>query len=339
MLEIRNLSVRYRHETAVENLSLSLHDDEILALVGPTGCGKTTTLRVIAGLEDPTDGEIRLPGLRIDKQHRVAPEKRNTGLVFQDFALFPHLNVEDNVGFRLTRKAPVDHWLRVLRLEDHRHAMPDTLSGGQKQRVALARSLAHEPALMLLDEPLSNLDATLKAALRWEIRDALKVAGVPAIWVTHDQAEALSVADRVGVMRNGRLEQIGTAEACFREPASRFVATFLGEATFVAGQCESGTVHTALGASPAPASNGHGRNVDVLVRPDDVSLVAANDGNGHIAWTRYEGESRLYGVHMATGDILKVRMNHEVQFDPGAAVEARITAGHRLAVFPRQPDL
>ena len=182
MLETRRLTVRYGRTTAVDALDLALADDEIVTLVGPTGCGKTSVLRAVAGLLPPSDGEIRLGALRIDARHDVPPEKRGVGLVFQDFALFPHLNVADNVAFRLRDRGPAEHWIERLGLAAHRQAMPDTLSGGQKQRVALARALAHAPALMLLDEPLASLDAALKAELRWEIRDALKAAGLDG-WI------------------------------------------------------------------------------------------------------------------------------------------------------------
>jgi len=335
MLEIRNLSVRYGERVAVDDLSLALGADEILTLVGPTGCGKTTILRVVAGLEAPGAGEIRIGSLRVDRDHPVAPERRRTGLVFQDFALFPHLDVEGNIGFRLRDRRPVDHWLRLLGLEDQRHAMPATLSGGQKQRVALARCLAHAPALVLLDEPLSNLDAALKDSLRWEVRDVLKAAGVPALWVTHDQAEALSVGDRVGVIRAGRLEQLGRPEDCFRRPASRFVAGFLGDAAFLPGRIAGGQVQTALGGRAlAPEAPARGE-VDVLLRPDDLAVRPARDGNGAVEWVRYEGETRLYGVRLGTGTLVKVRANHELDLERGAPVQAWIRAGHALALFPR----
>ncbi|MES1930752.1 Ferric iron ABC transporter, ATP-binding protein [Salinisphaera dokdonensis CL-ES53] len=339
MLEIHNLCVHYGDATAVRDLSLTLGDGEILTLVGPTGCGKTSVLRTVAGLIQPAAGEIRIGKLRIDSKRNVPPEKRHVGLVFQDFALFPHLNVEDNIAFRLKDRAPAERWLKQLGLEQHRHAMPDTLSGGQKQRVALARALAHAPALLLLDEPLASLDAALKAQLRWEIRQALKAAGVPAIWVTHDQTEALSVGDRMGIMCDGRLEQIDEPDACFRKPASRFVAHFLGDAAFLPGELGSTHVHTALGDAPiGDVAHSPDTRVDVLVRPDDLSVTAANDGNGHIEWSRYEGETRLYGVRLNSGAQLRVRTNHEHQLDDGAAVDTRICAGHALALFePERP--
>ncbi len=335
MLAIRNLSVAYDQNVVVHEVDFVLGEGEILSLVGPTGCGKSTVLRTVAGLEPPHSGEILIGDLKIDRQRMVPPEKRRTGLVFQDFALFPHLNVEQNINFRLKNKQAADRWIDMLGLAPFRHAKPQTLSGGQKQRVALARSLAHEPALMLLDEPLSNLDAALKSTLRWEIRDVLKTAGVPAIWVTHDQEEAMSIGDRIGVMRAGRLEQLDKPEACFRDPANRFVASFLGDAEFIPGQLSGGEVTTVLGRNQASIHNGGGPEVDVLLRPNDMSLTPASPGNGHIAWCRYEGETRLYGVYLFNGPEVKVRVNHEQELAVDATVDVRIIADHPLTVFSR----
>ena len=332
MLEIDNLHVAYGSEDAVRDLSLAVAPGEIVTLLGPTGCGKTTTLRVVAGLEAATAGTVRIGGRTVNGTTFVPPEQRHTGLVFQDFALFPHLTVAQNVGFRLKRSDPVDHWLEWLGLADQRDAYPEALSGGQKQRVALARSLAHQPHLVLLDEPLSNLDASLKDNLRWEIRTALKEAGVPAIWVTHDQAEGLSVGDRVGVMRDGRLEQIADPETCFREPLTRFVAEFLGEASFLPGRAGGGVVETPIGRAEGASAEGP---VSVLVRPDDLALATAADGNGRVAWTRYEGGTRLFGIDLECGATVRIRTNHQIHHEPGERVVVTIDAGHPLALFPR----
>lgn len=336
MLTVSHLSVNYGTTRVINNLNLALAESEILMLVGPTGCGKSTILQALAGLLPISEGEVKLGAWHATPTRIVPPEKRNVGMVFQDFALFPHLTVEQNVAFRLTSKAPADHWITLLGLESLRRAKPDTLSGGQKQRVALARTLAHRPAFILLDEPLSNLDAALKDSLRWEIRDALKTAGVPAIWVTHDQEEALSIGDRVGVLNNGQLEQLDNPETCFCEPASRFVAEFLGEASFLPGQLEHGRVATALGVAPGTPVNGATGEVDLLVRPDDVSLMrATNDANGSVNWVRYEGGSRLYAVELDDGTPVKVRVSHENRIEPGERVRLAVITTHPLAVFAR----
>jgi len=339
MLQIRNLTVSYDGEVAVRDFSLSLAPGEIITLVGPTGCGKSSVLRAVAGLERPAAGEIQIDGLHIDAGHFLPPEKRRTGLVFQDFALFPHLNVEQNIGFRVRSPALVDYWIDKLGLAGHRRAMPETLSGGQKQRVALARSLAHEPALVLLDEPLSNLDAALKSSLRWELREALKAAGVPALWVTHDQEEALSVGDRMGVMQAGRLEQLGDPELCYRAPATRFVAVFLGEGAFLPGRIAGDMVQTAAGGSVLSGGEAVQRAaaagpVDVLVRPHDVAIETDGRSNGRVVWGRYEGETRLYAVKLDEEREIRARTSHELRLAPGQRVKLRIAARHPLPLFP-----
>lgn len=335
MLDIQNLCVRYGDTPIVKHLSVTLDEHEILMLVGPTGCGKTTVLHALAGLVPICDGTIRLGNQTITPRQHVPPEKRHVGMVFQDFALFPHLNVEQNIAFRLNDTSSVDHWLALLGLQGLRYAMPGNLSGGQKQRVSLARALAHEPALLLLDEPLSNLDAALKDSLRWEIRSVLKEAGVPAIWVTHDQEEALSIGDRVGILNQGNLEQVATPEDCFTQPASRFVARFLGEASFLPGQLQGDRVQTRLGPVPAAPIKGASGQVDLLLRPDDLSLTTSDSGNGSIEWGRYEGGSRLYGVRVDEGPVLQARVNHEIHLDPGDRVALEVITTHPLAVFER----
>lgn len=334
MLKINQLCVNYGSTRVVETLDLALGSDEILMLVGPTGCGKTTILQAVAGLVPISAGEIALADWSATPSTDVAPEKRNVGMVFQDFALFPHLTVRQNVSFRLDDPAPADHWLELLGLSQFSDAKPGRLSGGQKQRVALARALAHGPALMLLDEPLSNLDAALKDNLRWEIRNALKAAGVPAIWVTHDQGEALSVGDRLGILRAGRLEQLDTPEQCFTEPANRFVARFMGEASFIDGQLSGHTASTVLGdLAVNPVDNAQG-TVDVMLRPDDCHVSTASDaGNGAIAAAQFEGGTWLYDVMLDAGTSVRVRTNHENQLAVGERVALSVTSTQPLAAF------
>ncbi|BCO17280.1 ABC transporter ATP-binding protein [Alteromonas sp. KC3] len=342
MLSVSNLSVNYGSTRVVDKLNVELGQDEILMLVGPTGCGKTTILQALAGLIPISEGSMRLGSWESTANKHVPPEKRNVGMVFQDFALFPHLTVQQNVCFRLKDTALADHWLNLLGLDAFRDAKPARLSGGQKQRVALARTLAHEPAFVLLDEPLSNLDAALKDSLRWEIRDALKKAGVPAIWVTHDQDEALSVGDRVGILNKGVLEQLDTPEACYSMPASRFVARFMGEASFLKATFNNSAnnpdnvVITDIGNVPGTPLQGANGNVDLLVRPDDLSLSATHpQPNGIVDWVRYEGESRLYAVTLDNGSQLKVRVSHENAIKPGTRAHMALITTHPLAVFPR----
>jgi iron(III) transport system ATP-binding protein len=247
ILHLENVTRQFSRTTApaVNNLSLTLHQGDLLGLLGPSGCGKTTLLRLIAGFERPQTGAIALAGQTVAGSGRwVPPERRDVGMVFQDYALFPHLTVANNVAFglrirkyrRYSAQQIQDLTAEVLALvglDGLQHRYPHELSGGQQQRVALARALAPQPDLILLDEPLSNLDVQVRLRLRQEVRDILKKTGTSAVFVTHDQEEALSMSDWVAVMRQGQLEQFGTPESIYREPASRFVAEFVTQANFL----------------------------------------------------------------------------------------------------------
>jgi iron(III) transport system ATP-binding protein len=334
MLSVSQLSIDYGSNRVVSDLNFTLGESEILMLVGPTGCGKSTILQALAGLLPISDGEIKVAKWTATPKHTVAPEKRSVGMVFQDFALFPHLTVEQNVCFKLKHTSPADHWIKLLGLDAFRHKKPATLSGGQKQRVALARTLAHQPDFVLLDEPLSNLDAALKDMLRWDIRNALKEAGVPAIWVTHDQEEALSVGDRVGVLKGGKIQQIDSPEQCFSAPNNRFVARFLGEASFIKGTLNNGQALTDIGNVPAHGVDCEHGEVEVLLRPDDVLLVQSSVGNnGEVIWVRFEGGSRLCAIKLARGTVVTSRVSHEVVVNPGDNVHVSLSTSHPLAAF------
>ena len=334
MLSVSQLSIDYGSNRVVSDLNLTLGENEILMLVGPTGCGKSTILQALAGLIPISEGEINADKWRATPNKSVPPEKRSVGMVFQDFALFPHLTVEQNICFKLKDHSVADQWINLLGLEEFRAKKPATLSGGQKQRVALARTLAHQPDFVLLDEPLSNLDAALKDMLRWDIRNALKNAGVPAIWVTHDQEEALSVGDRVGVLKGGQIQQIDTPEKCFSTPENRFVARFLGEASFIKGTLNNGQALTDIGNVPAHGVDCAQGNVDVLLRPDDVLLVLSSIGNnGEVIWVRFEGGSRLCAIKLACGTVVTSRVSHELVVHPGDNVHVSLSTSHPLAAF------
>jgi len=285
VLRLEGLTREYGQEAAVSDFDLAVREGELLTLLGPSGCGKTTTLRMIAGLERPSAGEIRIGGDLVAGDGRfVPPEDRDVGLVFQEFALFPHLTVEENITFgidrwdRAEREARVAELLELVDLEAHRDKPPAQLSGGQQQRVALARSLAPEPEVLLLDEPFSNLDVRLRIEMREEVRRILKETGVTAISVTHDQEEALSISDRVAVINDGQIEQVGDPEHVFQHPRSRFVASFLGHASFLPGHVHGDEVTTGFGTVPRDRVHGltdeyDRADVDLLVRPDDVRAV------------------------------------------------------------------
>ncbi len=350
VLELDGLTREYGIETAVEELSLSVNKGELLTLLGPSGCGKTTTLRMIAGLEQPTDGEITIDGKQVaNGSEIVPPEERNVGLVFQEFALFPHLTVAENITFGIDewdseRQAErLDELLELVDLEAHREKYPEALSGGQQQRVALARSLAPEPDILLLDEPFSNLDVRLRIEMRQEVRRILKEAGVTAISVTHDQEEALSISDRVAIINDGQLEQIGKPELVFENPESRFVASFLGRASFLTGRVRGETVDTEIGSFDVSQLNGpvdayDGAEIDVLVRPDDLEAtpVAEAAADGKIVHRQYNGPNFVYGVELNSGSRLRCLHNHVKTFEYGQPVSVAIIADHELAWYPAE---
>ncbi|SDX47901.1 putative spermidine/putrescine transport system ATP-binding protein [Albimonas donghaensis] len=262
-LSLEDLTLAYGGSVAVDRLNLAIRQGELIALLGPSGCGKTTTMRAIAGLLAPRSGTIRLDGKDIT---RVAPSRREVGLVFQSYALFPHLSVFENVAFGLRlRKEPdlaarVAEGLATVGLSDFADRAPAALSGGQQQRVALARSLVMNPKVLLLDEPLSNLDARLRLEMRMELQRVQRETGVTMVFVTHDQAEALALADRIVVMRGGAIEQVGTPEQIWTEPASGFVADFVGFETILPDPETGG----ALAWRPAAVTLGSGPHSGVI---------------------------------------------------------------------------
>ncbi|HWQ15494.1 MAG TPA: ABC transporter ATP-binding protein [Roseiflexaceae bacterium] len=337
-IELRGVSKTYAGGVAaVRAVSLRLGRGVLLALLGPSGCGKSTTLRLIAGLEAPDAGEIALAGRRVAGPGAwVPPEERGVGMVFQDYALFPHLTVAENIAFPLNRlparqrAARVAELLPLAGLQDLGGRYPHQLSGGQQQRVALARALAPRPLVVLLDEPFSNLDAALRKSTREEVRRMLREAGATAIFVTHDQEEAFSIADTVAVMRAGAVEQAGPPHEVYLRPATRQVATFVGEANFVPGQARGHLVECSLGAVPlaAPASG----RVDVMVRPEMLALRPEPRGCGRVEHVTFFGHDQLVAVRMCDGALLQARTFPRLDLAPGAQVEVSVSGP--VVAFP-----
>jgi iron(III) transport system ATP-binding protein len=339
MVRLSNVSKSYGPVRAARRIDLELERGEVLALLGPSGCGKTTALRLIAGFETPDEGGIEVAGrLVAGNGTNVPPEKRRVGMVFQDFALFPHLSVEKNVAYGLPRgkKGRVAEVLRLTRLEGLGDRMPHELSGGQQQRVALARALAPEPAVVLLDEPFSNLDAALRAQVRSEMREILNAAGATAIFVTHDQAEALSFADRVAVMLHGTIIQAAPPEELYHFPATREVAEFIGEANFVPGTAEDGSFRCALGHMPACGTCVG--EVEAMLRPEALVLKTYDEeddsGIGATVLAReFFGHDQLIKLRLDSGPVLCSRLGVGPGFRPGERV--RVEARGTAVVFPR----
>ena len=309
---------------AVERVSFDLGEGEMLALLGPSGCGKTTTLRMIGGFESPDSGRISLRGRDIT---HLPPESRGIGFVFQDYALFPHLNVLDNVKFGLRKlpraqaKARAEEMLALVGLDGLGTRKPHELSGGQQQRVALARTLAVAPPLVLLDEPFSNLDAAMRVETRQEVRKLLKAAGSAAILVTHDQEEAMAVADRIAVMERGRVLQIGTPDEIYRNPTSSFVASFMGRSNILSGTASGMEVKTEFGTLPlSRAANGA---VSLSVRPEQIMLEPDPNGPASVVGREFRGHDQLYWVQEGERCMLVIS-GAGAMIDVGARVRLRI---------------
>jgi iron(III) transport system ATP-binding protein len=330
-LSCRGLVKRFGATTAVDGVDLDVPRGSLTALLGPSGCGKTTVLRMVAGLLDPDAGTIDIDGRRVTGPARtVPPERRNVGMVFQDYALFPHLSVVRNVAYglrgrsRRERRRRVDEALSLVGLSELGDRLPTALSGGQQQRVALARALAPEPDLVLLDEPFSNLDASLRASVREDVRRILQAAEQTAVFVTHDQEEALSLTDRVAVMEAGRIHQLADPQTLYTRPATRFVAEFVGEADVLPGR-RAGRylVDTPIGRLPT-ARPLEGMDVAVVIRPESLRLRGRLDGAGEVAAISYFGHDQLVQVTVADGHVLRSRRGPHLDLERGDRVALEV---------------
>jgi iron(III) transport system ATP-binding protein len=354
MLQLEQLTRRFGETVAVDSLSLEVAEGEFLTLLGPSGCGKTTTLRMIAGFEHPTGGRVVIAGRDVTA---LKPQKRDVGMVFQNYALFPHLNVWDNVEFglrsrgvsRAEARPKVERALALVEMEGYGERKVQALSGGQQQRVALARALAPEPPLLLLDEPLSNLDAALRERTRAELRALLKRLGMTAVFVTHDQEEAFALSDRIAVLSRGHLQQLGTPEELYAHPANAFVAGFLGRANFLPATVDSvagGKLACRLPTGPvwqASSVDGvtsAGAAVRVMARPESLRIVRpgaqTDELRGRVLDKRFAGALSFYTVGVEGGPELQVQ-GSAADAEAGDEVRVVPAPGALLLAFPPEP--
>jgi spermidine/putrescine ABC transporter ATP-binding subunit len=337
MIELRNVTKRYGDLVANDSITLQIRRGELMTLLGPSGCGKTTALRCITGHNTPDEGQVWIDGRDVTE---VPTHKRELGMVFQNFALFPHMTVFENVEFPLMirrmdkgeRRERVLETLRLIRMEAYASHYPRQVSGGQQQRVGLARALVYRPKVLLLDEPLSNLDAKLREQMRFEIRELIDRLGITAVYVTHDQAEALALSDRVAVMNRGQVEQIGTPDEIYDYPRSRFVADFIGLSDFVEGtvtslDAEQGTA-TVLAKGleitvPAQPAMHRNQNVLFFVRPNNVEILPPSHEPGTNVYSAtvdkmtYLGDRNDYHLSVAGAFDLRVQTDGKARYREG----------------------
>jgi iron(III) transport system ATP-binding protein len=330
-LRLDGLRKSFGEVVAVDGVDLEVDPGATCALLGPSGCGKTTTLRLIAGLEEPDGGSIEIGGEPVSTPQRSLPaERRRIGMVFQDYALFPHLDVAANVGYGLGRRPDrdrVEAMLATVGLDGIGARHPHELSGGQQQRVALARALVTEPRVVLLDEPFSNLDAGLRERVRGEAREILDAHGVTSVFVTHDQEEALSIADVVAVVNEGRIEQVGTPEEVYSRPASRWVAGFLGEIEVLPGTAANGAISCELGQ--LPNRNGLSGEVEVLIRPESLAVGTVEPADRRaqdatVISRNFYGHDQLLELLLPSGRTVRARRLGFPAWHPGDHVRVWI---------------
>jgi iron(III) transport system ATP-binding protein len=329
MIRVERVSKSFGALRAVASASLEVGRGEFVALLGPSGCGKTTLLRLIAGFEAPDEGAVRIGEQVVAGRTWVPPERRHVGMVFQDYALFPHLSVARNVGYGLARRGRerrVREALELVGLAGHDERFPHELSGGQQQRVALARALAPEPSVVLLDEPWSNIDPVLRGSMRDELAAILRATGVTVLLVTHEQEEAFSLADRVALMRDGSIVQTGQPEEIYYGPSTRWAAEFVGAANVLPGRLEGGLVETLVGRFPAPNGDPPG-TVNVLVRPELLELAVDPDGEGEVVRREFRGHDVFYRVRLADGTTVCSQRPSNETIPLGSRVAVRPHAG------------
>lgn len=343
ILDVQNITCQYDDLVVVKDFSFSLAQGDIGCLLGPSGCGKSTILRAIAGFEPIREGSISVNRKTISSPGNIlAPEKRNIGMVFQDYALFPHLSIKDNISFGLknassdANKQKVQELIDLVDLGGYEDRFPHELSGGQQQRVSLARALAPEPSLILLDEPFSNLDAELRTRLSTDIRTILKELGISAILVTHDQKEAFAMCDHIGVVDSGTIQQWGTPYELYHEPVNRFVARFIGQGSFIKGLT---VTHDTFDSELGVIQGNRAYNlpekspVEIFIRPDDIVHNSDSELSGTIAAKTFAGTSTQYQIELASGTKIEATFPSHQDLYIGNTVNFSLDAEH-LIVYP-----
>ena len=349
VIRCSNLTKRFDSVLAVDSVDLEIWPGEVIAILGTSGCGKTTLLRLMAGLEVPSDGSIQIEDEVVSTDGYVLPpEERGIGMVVQEYALFPHMSAASNVGFGLrnldsnSRNARVGEVLELVQLETLGNRHPSELSGGQQQRVALARTLAPNPVTVFLDEPFSNLDSSMRQQLRQEVETILRSQRTAAVLVTHDREEAFAIADRVGVMIDGKLLQIDLPERIYHFPISRDVATLTGPCDFIPGESTGpGDVKTELGTlkcRPVAGRMDDGQQVVVLVRPDDVVLTHDANGQGTVEAREFRGDHVILTVRLDSGATLRSRLSSYSTLPAGSPVRVSPAKTIPFAAYPTDSD-
>ncbi len=346
LIRCRSVSKRFGDVKAVDSVSLALHPGEIVAILGQSGCGKTTLLRLIAGYEELDSGEVEVGGHTVSSASEHAPpERRGIGMVFQEYALFPHMTVAQNVGFGLRGMSARDRrrriWdaLSLVELLGFEERFPHELSGGQQQRVALARTLAPSPLAVLLDEPFSNLDAGMRLAVRQDVVAILRAKSIAAVFVTHDVEEAFAIADRIGVMVEGRLVQTDAPDALYSAPCGIDVARLVGDCDFIDGVMRGGAVDTSIGMLRAECADGRIRDGGaalVMVRPQDLRIDADADSACVVAAHEFHGADTVLTAQMPCGGTVRCRQPGYSPLTTGARVRLTPSEGKVFRVFPAE---
>ena len=355
VLEVQDLAQAYGSHAVVRELSFTLARGSIGCILGPSGCGKTTLLRCIAGFESIASGEIRIAGKVVSRPGLlVPPERRRIGMVFQDYALFPHLSIADNIAFGLRhlsasdRRDRVSELVELVGLGESPDSFPHEISGGQQQRVALARALAPRPDLLLLDEPFSNLDVDLRERLSLEVREIIKASGATAVMVTHDQYEAFAMADEIGVMHEGRIEQWDTAYNLYHRPVNRFVADFVGQGVFVPARVlNDNQVEIELGVLSGSIPHdcqlgcdvcGKGCSAEVLLRPDDIIHDDASAMQAEVIHKAFRGAEIMYTLKLDSGHKVLALVPSHHNHALGEHIGIRLDVDHVVAFSPSPPS-